>query len=291
MPNFLAFVSLFLLGQFTVAQTIDLENPIYISDSSYLSIESPKWSPDGNNLVFSAFTDDKWSLFIYKIDEDTLIEFKHSNYNIRKPVWHSNGNSLVYDKIADNYHRLVLFNLQTLETKELLNREINSSSASFSENPDLVCFLGFDKVSETWQVYTYDFIYDNLNQLTTHKLSCNQPCFSPDGKHIIYEYISETHDTTLIMLNWYGNVELKLDTIKSHSPSWHRNSWRFYFIGKNKVGEKEVFSLRKNGDALIEITDNSLQEIDFAISPDGQNAVVIIEEENVQKLLIIKVQE
>lgn len=291
MSKILAFICLLLIGQYAVAQELDLKNPLFETDSSLLAVESPNWSPDGNSLVFSAFTDGKWSLFIYKIDKDTLIELRQTDYNMRKPVWHSNGNAIVCDKIGVGYHKLVLFDLRTTETSELLNREIKSSSASFSENPNLICFLGFDEVRETWQVYTYDFVYDNLNQLTNHKTSCLQPCFSPDGKHILYQQVSEIRDTSLIMLNWYGNVELKFDSIDSFSPSWHKNSWRFYFIGKDRLGEREVFSLRKDGKSLMQITDNYIQEKDFVLSPNGKNAALIVDEKNTKRLLIIEISE
>ena len=288
MAKNIIFIFLFLVGQLTVAQELNLSNPIFESDSSLLAVESPNWSPDGNSLIFSASADGRWSLFVYQIIEDTLIEINQDNFDLRKPVWHSNGNSLVCDKIGDDYHKLVLFDLGTNEINELLNREIKSSSASFSENPNLICFLGFDEIRETWQVYTYDFVYDNLNQLTSHKTSCFQPSFSPNGKHILYQQVSEIRDTSLIMLNWYGNVEFKFDSIDSFSPSWHKNSWRFYFIGKDETGAKELFSLRKDGKSLMKITDNFVQEKDFILSPNGRNAALIIEEENTLRLLIIE---
>lgn len=287
MAKILLFFVLFLFGKYADAQEIDLGNPFFVSKEVMLSVESPHWSPDGNSLAFSALVDGRWNIFIFNIEEDTLIELAKTDYHKRKPVWHTSSDAIVFDKIGSKgYHRLVQFDFKTNETVELLNRNIKSSSASFSDNPDLVCFLGFDEVRETWQVYTYDFVYDNLNQLTNHKTSCGPPCFSPNGKHILYEQQSESSDTFLMELNWYGNIELKLDTINSSSPSWAKNSWRFYFIGKDEDGEKEVFSLRKNGEALIEVTNNELLEKDFVVSPNGKNAAVIIEEDGRCRLLI-----
>ena len=270
------------------AQSIDLNNPVFISDSLMQSVESPDWSTDSQKLVYSGFVDGKWNVFIYVLPTDSVESVSNSNFNERKPTWHPDGNSIVYDKIKNGFPTLFIINTSTEERKQLLNRDIKCSQASFSNSGNLVCFLGFDKIKGNWQVYTYDFIYDNLNQLTQHKTSCNSPCFSPDGKHILYELISESLDTTLIMLNWYGNVELALDTLEAASPSWDEKSWRFQFLSKNGQSNTEIYSLRRNGDHMVQLTDNNLLEKGFTQSPDGKFAAIIIEENQQRRLVITR---
>lgn len=288
MLRIISFLFLFTFCRLTNAQVVDFSNPLFTSDSLLQSVESPKWSPDGNQLVFSGFVNGKWNVFIYDISSNGIVNISKTKVNERKPTWHPDGESIVYDKIENGTSTLFIFNTNTYEKKELFNRNINCSQASFSNNGNIVCFLGFDKINENWQVYTYDFIYDNLNQLTKHKTSCNHPSFSPNGKHILYELISESLDTTLKMVNWYGNVELSVDTLEAYSPSWDENSWRFHFLSKNGQSDIEIYSLRRNGDHLVQLTDNNILEKDFCTSPDAKLAALIISENNRNRLVIVE---
>lgn len=270
------------------AQSIDLNKSVFISNSLIQSVESPDWATDNEKLVFSAFINGKWKIFIYVLSTDSIESISNSNFNERKPTWHPDGNSVVYDRIENGFPTLYIINTSTLENEQLLNRDIKCSQASYSNSGNLVCFLGFNEINENWQVYTYDFIYDNLNQLTHHKTTCNNPNFSPDGKHILYELISESLDTTLKMVNWYGNPELSLDSMAAYSSSWNENSWRFNFISKNEGLDNEIYSLRRNGDHLVQLTDNNILEKDFCISPDAKYAAIIISENKRNRLVIVQ---
>lgn len=270
------------------AQSIDLNKSVFISDSLMQSVESPDWSTDSEKLVYSGFINGKWDVFIYFHLTDSVEHVSISSLNERNPCWHPDGNSIVYDKIENGVPTLFIINTSTGESKQLLNRNIKCSQASFSHLSNLVCFLGFNEINENWQVYTYDFIYDNLNQLTHHKTTCNNPNFSPDGKHILYELISESLDTTLKMVNWYGNPELSLDSMAAYSSSWNENSWRFNFISKNEESDNEIYSLRRNGDHLVQLTYNNILEKDFCISPDAKHAAIIISENKRNRLVIVE---
>lgn len=270
------------------AQVIDINNPLFTTDSLMQSVESPKWSPDSKKLVFSGFVNGKWKIFLYDLQEDSITNTTFSGFNKRNPVWHPDGSSIVYDKIDNGIPKLFIHNTHSNEDRILINRDIKCSQASFSNSGNLVCFLGFDEINENWQVYTYDFTYDNLNLLTHHKTSCNNPNFSPDGKHILYELISESLDTTLKMVNWYGNPELSLDSLEAYSSSWDEKSWRFHFLSRNGKSETEIYSLRRNGDHLVQLTDNNILEKDFTQSPNGKYAALIISVNKRNRLVIVE---
>jgi len=283
-PYLVIILLLIISVKISVSQDVKLTNPIFTSETIIGTAESPSWSLDSKDLAFSAWDGSKWSLFIYNLDDDTLIKHSDGYSNERNPVWHPDGVNLVFDRYIDSKPELYTLNYKSKQKSLLFDREINASMASFSSSPNLICFLGFDIVSETWQIYSYDFVYDNLNQLTNHKSSCNSPSFSPDGKHIVYELIKPDTDTCLIMMNWYGNQELIIDSIEASSPSWDSMSWRFSFIGNGN----EVYSLRRNGSSMNQITSNKVVEKDFIGSPDGKHAAIIVRKNDDNHLIIVK---
>jgi len=289
MIRFIAFLFFISLFDYGYSQAFSTDAPLFSTNSIIKSVESPQWSSDSEKLVFSGYVNGNWNVFIYNVKNDSLFNISDSLVNERMPVWHPDGVNIVYDRMQNGIHKLFICDSRTYENKALIDRDIKCSQASFSKSENLICFLGFDEIKESWQVYTYDFIYDNLNQLTNHKTSCNNPNFSPDGKHILYELISNKLDTTLYMVNWYGNTELVIDTIEAYSPSWDEKSWRFYFLGKDEHSNIEIYSLRRNGESLVQLTNNNLLEKDFILSPNGRYAALIVQKNYNKRLIVVAI--
>jgi Tol biopolymer transport system component len=272
-------------------QFVNVDNPIFTSDSLIEDVESANWSLAGESIVFSAKINGQWDMFLYNLKNDSLVNISKSVVNERSPIWHPNGKEIIYDIVEDDYPRLYKLNIELNEKSQLFQRDIKCAQASFSKSPNLVCFRAFNETSETWQIYSYDFIYDNLNQLTSHNTSCNNPVFSPDGKHILYELITQNSDTILQMINWYGNRELETDTLIGNSPSWGNQSWRFSYVSSNKNEKNEIYSLRRAGNSLNRLTNNNLTEKEFSVSPNGNYAAIIIKRDKKNRLIIVRTSE
>lgn len=288
MTKIIFLFSFLFVSQLLISQSSNDVDTFFVSNINMQKLESVNWSNDGEKLVFAARLNGQWDLFIYNLIEKTLINISNTEIDERKPVWFPDGKNIVYNKHLKGNSKLYLKNIDSANENQLFNRNIKCVQASFSNSSNLVCFLGFNDLNSTWQIFTYDFIYDNLNQITDHKTSCNAPVFSPDGKHILYELISADKNTTLKMVNWYGNPELHFDTITAFAPYWDNKSWRFSFIGKTKTSKIEVFSVRKNGESLNKITENNIHEKEYVVSPNGKYVAIIFEEKDSEKLMISK---
>ena len=262
---------------------------VFSTADSLEMVDSPSWSPDGSRLVFSAQLNNQRDLFIYQMDTDSLYNITNSGIDEFHPVWHPDGKQIVFSKRLGTGMFLYTIELSSGIQSKLFSRDIDCSQASFSTKNGLVCFIGVDEINDTKQVFTYDFIYDNLNQLTHHTNNCNSPCFSPNGKHILYEYVTDESHTVLRMINWYGKHELSLDSLNSHSPSWEPNSWRFNFIANSDSGNADVYSVRYNGISKLKLTHNEFYETDYSISPNEKHAVFILKNNKQQQMFVVDV--
>lgn len=280
-------IILVLFSQFLNAQSFIVEDTVFNSLSEFEDVNSINWSPDSKKLVFSAKTNvsDQFDIFVFNLSDTTLTNVSSSPMDELNPYWFPDGLRLVYDKVVDSTTGLFIVNPFTKTDKPLFNRNIQSMQASFSLDTMLVCFSGFDIIEDKWQIYTYDFIYDNLNQLTNSDFNCHKPVFSPNGKHILYEEMDSSSKSALKMINWYGKPELSIDTIEAYNAYWDSDSWRFNFLSKTSAGE-ELLSLRYNGQSPIRLISRQLTIKGFTVSPDKHYYAMIIVGANYNSLVI-----
>jgi len=116
----------------------------------------------------------------------------------------------------------------------------------------LVTFSGFDDRTQRWQIFTYDFIYDNLNRLTGQNGDCSFPVFSPDGKRIVYLYQGNDHRSILKIINWYGDIPKTITNNVLGKASWSPDGWDLLFVTL-KNGLFSLFSIQYDGTQEKEI--------------------------------------
>lgn len=117
------------------------------------SISSPDWSKNGKDIVFSAITDGFSDLFIYNIESDSLKRITESLQYEADPHFSADG-------------KTILFSI-----------EDTSGSAMHSNSP-----YG----STPSELATLELSTGILSIITNTKWNEKQPCFSPDGKSILY---------------------------------------------------------------------------------------------------------
>ena len=136
--------------------------------------------------------------------------------------------------------------------------------------------------------HTLYFINTNgkiLRQLTHDTVAYfNDPCFSPDGKEIVYRYKKERLDRSQIDELWimdeYGrNVRQLTHYPENDSAEWHAYhagppSWEpvqniISFTSKRN-GNYSIFTIKPDGSDLLQLTDEKMNETYHSWSPNGK---------------------
>ncbi|HFB62063.1 MAG TPA: hypothetical protein ENJ69_03670, partial [Bacteroidetes bacterium] len=195
---------LFLLSALLWLTEATRAQPVVSGDNQLFAAVSPKgilfqWNKNGNS-----------GLYFILPDRDTLPAFSHRRIRPQHPVWVPGKEAIVFDTGVNKNSRLVYFDLKTKQMRLLLHRKIACREASFTPSRHLVVFSGFDDRTGNWQIFSYDFIYDNLNRLTAEKGHCLFPVFSPDGKTILYTFQDPDGHSRLKSINWYGDSRKSL---------------------------------------------------------------------------------
>ena len=246
------------------------------------------WSPDGQMIAFQTNRNGSWDIYCYSLPEDSVFPLIVSSSNVRHPEWFPDGKRLVFDSDTLGIDYLFVYDLESKEVKPLFKRKIRCKEARFPPSPRQVYFTGFDKITQDWQIYSYDFVYDNLNQLTRFTENCSDPQVAPDGKHVVY-FKSPTvfEGSSMPIINWYGEEVSVLDSLQAYDPCWDPAGLKVYFVSDRDEKKGELYSIWKNGTHLERLTFDTLEIKQPSVSPDGRYMVVSLADSTSSQLVLI----
>lgn len=229
-----------------------------------------EWSHDSENLLFQSVYKGSSSIYLYRSDNDTALCLSKLDYNFRNPVWHPDGDKVIFDSDKKGADYLYVLDLKTYKVKPLFNRNIKCRNASFSVSSRQVYFTGYDELTDRWEIYSYDFIYDNLNRLTDFRLGNSDADISRDGKQIVYCKANPFNGTkSMEVINWYGENLIRHDKFNAENPSWGPSGLKLFFVSHLDNENEELYSIWKDGSHLERLTNDEIRVACPVVSPDG----------------------
>ncbi len=265
-----------IIGISLIAQDFTINKALYhISDIGNLLY--PAWSEDGSYIMYQSDKTGNWDIFAFKLSDSSVISIANSQADEQHPVWWPKHNAIAFDSYKTGKPYIFYYDMTKREVRQLFNRNISCMQPSFDSDGGLVCFSAFDRDEGNWQVFSYDFVYDNLNRLTTGNGQVVFPVFSYDGDIIVYQTIVHSNDTVanLQMINWYGkklfNFNKSVDLKVNFSP----DDWRIIYTISFKGGH-QLQSMRKDGTSVYRLTKSFREVCCPAFSNDGKRLAVSI---------------
>ncbi len=243
----------------------------------------PALSMDGS-IVFQLERNGNTHIYLLNPNADSIDRLTVDSVNEKHPVWVPKKNAVVYDTGYNKESRLLYLDLKTRKSHLLLRRKIACKEASFTPSRHLVAFSGFDDRTQRWQIFTYDFIYDNLNRLTDEMGNCSFPVFSPDGKSIVFTVREDNGISRLKIMNWYGDKQKVLVSNVTGRACWTPDSWRILFLSKDG-GHFNLYSIINDGTGLKVVKSEHYPFCSPDLSADEKKLIFSVK--NVNKSQII----
>lgn len=143
----------------------------------------------------------------------------------------------------------------------LPDREVFASTPSFNHEGNLLVFVGRRENQKGRHLFTYDFVYDNLNQLTK-STAVYWPQWSPSDELISCHEKTEK-SSKIVLYHWYGKVAhiLENDTVALRDAAWTASDYKIIYIGET-TKKQYLFMSTKDGvspEVLLE-TENHIEK-------------------------------
>ncbi len=245
------------------------------------SIYTPKWSPDGKQLVYQQREHDKWSLHI--IDGDGKGHQQIFNMEAKEPHWSPDGENILFQSGKSGNWKLYIINLATRHVDQLTVGPHDDIQGIWSPDGRTIAFLS-NRTGE-YSIHLLELKTGEI-QLLDVALSRDawfRMSWSPDNSKIAFtgRMKSDTHpnqegtfiytlDISTCELNriteqlaFYGNVNWSPD-----------GKWMVFdgpSHGKNESGngQWEIFRVDIDGNNLQQLTSSRYNIWGPNISPDS----------------------
>ena len=288
---FLTFVFLVSLVIEGFGQGIKIDSSHNITNSAGDDL-APKWSADSKQLLFHSNRNGNWDIFIYSIESDTIARVTSDTTNERNPVWFNNGKSIVFDSDKSGQQKLYKMDLTSGKVGLLFNRAIQGREASFPASEKLVYFSGFNPLNKRWEIYSFEFYYENLNKLTDQGAGNYTPMVSPDEDHVLFTNNTGNYPFhQLQLMNWYGNEEKLFTDFNAFDPSWDSKGLKVYFVSNKDNRSGDIYSMWMDGSHLERLTYSNYQLKNPSVSPDGKHLALSVKMESGFELFIIPMED
>ncbi|WBL16173.1 hypothetical protein [Sutcliffiella sp. NC1] len=150
---------------------------------------SPRWSPDGDKLVFVSDRTKLPQIYVKDVNRGEAKQLTHCESGVRNPVWSPCGEMLVFSTIGTNpkvAEELVLLNVKTNELTPLVRECRNYHSVVWSPDGSFIAFsaCAFSQPTTVVDVFILELETKEIRKLTNSNGFFTSTTWSPDGEKL-----------------------------------------------------------------------------------------------------------
>ncbi len=175
------------------------------------ALASPDISPDNKKIVFSGVKNGKNDLYVIDINGNNLKRLTKDKYFDTYPTWNLTAEYIIFTSNRDKGYLsrdndIFLLNLKKNEiTKIVSSKGINNAPRLDKKNNKLVFVSDRDGFSDLYIKKVNGF--SNINSIIKNKeykitdviTAVSDPCFSPDGKKIVFSSFNKLGQDVCVM--------------------------------------------------------------------------------------------
>lgn len=230
-----------------IVHTFQNDNIIFIS--------SPKFSSDGNRVVFQAVDQKGFSdIYIYYLLQDSLARLTNDVYDDRDPAFGQDENEILFssDRTAGAYEKkynIFSYNLTTHQISYITYNNFNSYNPVISPNKnELLITTDADSVRNIWKLKINSGYYSNI---LTRVSNFFTSAFDP-------RYLNDS----LIIFSGFEKATFHLYIMNQADPNYkNRDSVKINFALAEGMWKPQVFG---NGGEIKKIDYEKEYSLDFA---------------------------
>ena len=220
---------------------------------------SPRISPDGSRIAFSALTKSGWEIMMYSLELNRMVSFPHMGGTNLSPAWSADGTKLAYSSSRAGEPAIYVADSSGSNARRLTTDKGPDVSPVFNRKTDGQISFVSGRTGLP-QIYTMGADGTNQQRLTEQGYAVS-PNWSPNGQFLTFAWVRKygpgepgASDIYLMdVANPAQFVQLTHDGGRNDFPSWSPDG-RHIVFQSNRSGSLQIWSMLADGSKVQQLT-------------------------------------
>lgn len=245
---------------------------------------SPAFSPDGNQMVFSwdgGIENGNFDIYVKLIGAGEPVRLTDTAADEINPTFAPDGKSVAFVRVFPTHNEIILIPALGGAERTIYERA-SYASLSFSPDGKLLAHADLDASNNETGIFTVNLQTGERTRMTTPAAPAvdHTPRFSPDGESLAFiRYFSSFRREIFVVSAAGGEPrQITSDDARIYGLAWNADSSKLFFTSfraGNQLGLWRISTIDKTEPQLISTGSKNLN--DLAISPNGR-VVAFVEE-------------
>jgi len=199
---------------------LDTNETIQLTNSG--SNNAPKWSSDGNQILFLSWTEkNHYDIYIMDKDGSNQKPVLSTFANERMASLSPDSKKIVFISDKDGNDEIYTFNLETQIISRLTNSLVNESFPQWSSDGNQIAFISSKDTTGRLQVFTMKANGTNIKQVTAYNLDNfdKNPIWCPDDSCLIFTRLAGPAKLMFLDLKTMEVTPLLKDIFQANSDT------------------------------------------------------------------------
>jgi TolB protein len=219
---------------------------------------SPRISPDGSRVAFSALTKSEWDILMYSLDLNRNVSFPRFGGMNLSPAWSGDGMKLAFSSSRTTDPEIYVVDASGANLKRITNSAGPDVSPVWNPktNAQIAWVSGRTGLP---QIYTMEADGTNIQRMTDQGYAVS-PAWSPNGQFLAFAWIRKygpgepgSSDIYLMDIASKQWVQLTHDGGRNDFPSWSPDG-RHIIFQSNRSGGLQIWTMLADGTKQTQLT-------------------------------------
>jgi TolB protein len=219
---------------------------------------SPRISPDGSRVAFSANTKSGWDISVYSVELGRMVSFPHFGGMNFSPSWSPDGAKLAISSSRNGYPNIFTLDASGGNMKRLTSGQGPDISPTWNRKTgSQIAFVSGR--SGLPQIYTMESDGTNVQRMTDQGYAVS-PNWAPNGQFLTFSWMRKygpgepgSNDLYLMDIASKQWVQLTHDAGRNDSPCWSPDG-RHIVFQSHRTGTDQIFSMLADGTNVKQLT-------------------------------------